>query len=526
MLVAGAQCSLLDQCCRSGSGTQSVFKSSGTTCRAATSFCDYAESCTGSAATCPADQAKAVGTSCTTPQASAVGFCYGGSCNAQAEQCHELATGAYAGQIGNGYCGATTGASACSASLSCGTGAQCYTSFNLGDGIIKPNDGAPCGTSSLCMAGTCTAIADLTTPTKNPTAPSKAPTRSPTSPTRAPTSPTRAPTMYPTAFPTPPTRAPTQPTNAPTSPTSSPTTPTAAPTKTPTFFGQTYKPTAAPTKVPTVPGPGDSAIGEGAGDAGDAAGAGVVVGVLVAVVVVLSILCTLCIGGMVAAMMIILRKNGTKAQQSQSESPAGRGTLSSSDSLQAALPGKVLEMSARGPTANSRMALGSHRSMLDVLRGKKAVQRKQSVMSVVGSRHDEDGSALPAGWVRHHDKEENLPYFTKGKRPATWTRPQGAAASAALSAATAGGGSNRDWAQVRKSARRGTWQVAKQVATKKGRWNAYRDSASGLPFWTEGCVCCSCACRSAAVCRPSALSLSLSLSLSLFLTSSCLSALN
>ena len=43
---------------------------------------------------------------------------------------------------------------------------------------------------------------------------------------------------------------------------------------------------------------------------------------------------------------------------------------------------------------------------------------------VVGSQLDKDGNALPAGWVRNHDEEENLPYYTKGKR-ATWTRPQG-----------------------------------------------------------------------------------------------------
>jgi hypothetical protein len=276
------------------------------------------------------------------------------------------------------------------------------------------------------------------------------------------------------------------------------------PTKTPTVFGQTYEPTEAPTKSPTAPRPGDSAIGEGAGEAGDAAGAGVVVGVVIALVVVLIIVCTLCIGGMVVAMVILLRKHGMKEQQSQSA--AGRGTLSNSDSLQGALPGKVVEMSARTPSISGK-ALGSHRSMLDVLRGKKAVQKKprhkDSVMSVVGSRRDDDGNALPAGWARHHDEDEDLPYYTKGKRPATWTRPQGAAASAALSAGTAdntgggsnarmaaGGGSDRSWAQVRKSARRGTWQVGKTVPSKKENWNAYRDSATGLPFWTEGCVCC------------------------------------
>src|SRR5439155_15402802 len=47
------------------------FEAAGTVCRAAAGFCDVAETCSGSSATCPADGLKAAGTVCR----SAVGAC-------------------------------------------------------------------------------------------------------------------------------------------------------------------------------------------------------------------------------------------------------------------------------------------------------------------------------------------------------------------------------------------------------------------------------------------------------------------
>ena len=77
---AGYYCNASGVCtacpCTSGDCCDGCFyKSSGTVCRAAANSCDVAESCTGSSASCPADQKQVNGTSCGTCK-----YCQEGSC--------------------------------------------------------------------------------------------------------------------------------------------------------------------------------------------------------------------------------------------------------------------------------------------------------------------------------------------------------------------------------------------------------------------------------------------------------------
>ena len=407
-------------------------------------------------------------------------------------------------------------------------------------------------------------------PTKYPTAfPTAAPvTQAPTQfPSAAPV--TQAPTKYPTAFPTtaPVTQAPTQfPSAAPVThaPTKAPTSqPSRAPTtKAPLAAGETYSPSKAPTpnpssapttRAPTAPTSAPSAapttraptlsvealaaLESQSRDAETGIAVAIVFGVLGGIFVLLLITC--CVGGLVVG---VFMQRSSKIQDGRDR----RKSMASGDDLaigaitgldiEHSAPGATIELGHVAPLAQANVhvyssggnddvlpggggskALGKKRSILDVLKSKRVSRKQQqphlkkteSALTVIGSRRDESGEALPTGWSRHFDDEEDMSYFTstKGNRPATWTRPQGAKAAAAIKAVTMVPKNMvkqviveevepTDWDTVKKTARRGTWKETLTLPSKKkkkgkkgkktAKWNAYRDSDTGYMFWTEG----------------------------------------
>lgn len=80
-LKAGAKCSATQSCCNSSSCSPS---SAGSSCRAAVSSCDIAETCDGSSALCPADVYLPPGQACSDASG---GLCYRKECRSRAAQC-------------------------------------------------------------------------------------------------------------------------------------------------------------------------------------------------------------------------------------------------------------------------------------------------------------------------------------------------------------------------------------------------------------------------------------------------------
>ncbi|NTX16312.1 hypothetical protein HUA76_36640 [Myxococcus sp. CA056] len=114
------------QVCEPGlSSTEWSFKSAGTLCRGAAGVCDAAETCTGSSAQCPGDNAVANGTTCGTAQSGGWSTCGGfsGECGESGSRSRDVTT--YA--CSSGQCQASTatqseGCARTTSGNSCGPG--------------------------------------------------------------------------------------------------------------------------------------------------------------------------------------------------------------------------------------------------------------------------------------------------------------------------------------------------------------------------------------------------------------------
>jgi len=124
----------------------------GTTCRSAAGACDLAELCTGSSASCPADEIAAAGTTCR-PVA--------GTCDV-AEACTGASVLCPADVFvaGGTVCRASAGQ--CDVAESCtGTAAACPANGLVADGT-PCDDGEICSADDACAAGACVATLDPT----------------------------------------------------------------------------------------------------------------------------------------------------------------------------------------------------------------------------------------------------------------------------------------------------------------------------------------------------------------------------
>ncbi len=121
------------------------FASSATVCRSATGECDAAETCTGTSAACPADTKKASGTACTDDG----NVCTKDQCDGSSVTCQHPA-----GNAGTVCRAAAPGG--CDVAETCtGASATCPADAKAPDGTTC-NDGSACTTGDACHSGTCT----------------------------------------------------------------------------------------------------------------------------------------------------------------------------------------------------------------------------------------------------------------------------------------------------------------------------------------------------------------------------------
>lgn len=149
-LFPGAQCSNDQPCC---ANCQLIPRSANQVCRAAQSSCDVPEMCDGALSSCPSDNYKGTGTTCTDSVFGA-GLCYSGFCASLNRDCSKI------GATGYTSCGQSPGSSPCG-NLQCSQpGGLCSTFASVNSAPDAPNaiqvsDGTPCGSAMQCRAGSC-----------------------------------------------------------------------------------------------------------------------------------------------------------------------------------------------------------------------------------------------------------------------------------------------------------------------------------------------------------------------------------
>ncbi|BFZ58201.1 hypothetical protein PYCC9005_005263 [Savitreella phatthalungensis] len=126
---AGAVCDFENSACCT---TSCQFASNATVCRPSTGICDPQELCTGSNATCPADQTLPNGRSCGNGLT-----CASGACTSRDLQCRQLMNGS------SGACDDF------SCALTCRIGGQCF----VANQYFAP--GTSCGNNGQCRQGSC-----------------------------------------------------------------------------------------------------------------------------------------------------------------------------------------------------------------------------------------------------------------------------------------------------------------------------------------------------------------------------------
>ena len=97
-LTAGSECSETQGCC-----TSCRVVAAGTTCRASTGFCDIAETCSGTSAECPADEAKPLGTACVEDNGDK-GACWGTTCENRERSCQRWSSERHGGASASDSC--------------------------------------------------------------------------------------------------------------------------------------------------------------------------------------------------------------------------------------------------------------------------------------------------------------------------------------------------------------------------------------------------------------------------------------
>ncbi|KAJ5679306.1 Disintegrin and metalloproteinase domain-containing protein B [Penicillium macrosclerotiorum] len=135
-----------DSCCSS-----CQYTSAGTVCRASTSVCDIAETCTGNSSTCPDDQYKDDGSSC---GSSGQGLtCASGQCTSRDYQCRSV-MGTLVNSNNTWACENTVDPS-CSLVCAAPAGVTKYpagTCIGLNQNYL---DGTPCDSGGKCYSGQC-----------------------------------------------------------------------------------------------------------------------------------------------------------------------------------------------------------------------------------------------------------------------------------------------------------------------------------------------------------------------------------